>query len=132
VYLFVKRSLPVPELEVLDAPDTTFSCDQRPVSTTAPQALTFLNGDFINQQARHFASRLEREAGADRTAQVRHAFALALCRLPRPEEERAALAFLQRQQTQIETEAQAGDARRKALEGFCLVLLNTNEFVYPN
>jgi hypothetical protein len=132
VYLFVKRSLPVPELEVLDAPDTTFSCDQRPISTTAPQALTFLNGDFINQQARHFAARLEREAGTDATAQVRQAFALALCRPPRPEEEQAALAFLARQQTQIETEAQAGDARRKALEGFSLVLLNTNEFVYPN
>jgi hypothetical protein len=132
VYLFVKRSLPVPELEVLDTPDTTFSCEQRPISTTAPQALTFLNGDFINQQARHFATRLEREAGADPTAQVRHAFRLALCRPPRPEEEQAALTFLVRQQKQIETEGQSGDAGRKALEGFCLVLLNTNEFVYPN
>jgi hypothetical protein len=134
VYLFVKRSLPVPELEVLDTPDTTFSCEQRPVSTTAPQALTFLNGDFINQQARHFATRLEREAGADATARVRHAFTLALCRPPRPEEEQAALTFLERQQTQIEAEgrAPADVSRRKALEGFCLVLLNTNEFVYPN
>src|SRR5262249_29806581 len=94
VYIFVKRSLPVPELEVLDTPDTTFSCEQRPVSTTAPQALTFLNGDFINQQARHFAARLERDAGADAMAQRRPPFTLALRRPRRAEEEQAALAFL--------------------------------------
>jgi hypothetical protein len=132
VYLFVKRSLPVPELEVLDTPDTTFSCEQRPISTTAPQALTFLNGDFINQQARYFAARLEREAGSEANAQVRQAFVLGLCRPPKPEEERAALTFLARQQRQIEAEGLPGDAQKKALEAFCLVLLNTNEFVYPN
>jgi hypothetical protein len=63
---------------------------------------------------------------------VRHAFTLVLCRPPRSEEEQAALAFLARQQRQIESESPTGDARWKALEGFCLVLLNTNEFVYPN
>ena len=35
---------------------------RRPVSTTAPQALTFLNGAFMRQQARHFADRLHKEA----------------------------------------------------------------------
>ena len=102
VYIFVKRVLAVPELELLDAPDTTSSCEQRPVSTTAPQALTFLNGDFINQQARHFAARLRREAGNDARAQVERAFELALCRPPRPEELRAATDFLAGQERQIE------------------------------
>jgi len=65
---------------------------------------------------------------------LRQAFELTVCRLPRPEEERAALAFLARQQAQVEADApaRAGDARRKALQAFCLVLLNTNEFVYPD
>jgi hypothetical protein len=114
VYIFVKRSLAVPELELLDAPDTTSSCEARPVSTTAPQALTFLNGAFANEQARHFATRLRREAGGDAAAQVRLAFELALCRPPRDAEMKASVAFL----------------RRESLEAFCLVVLNLNEFVY--
>jgi hypothetical protein len=130
VYIFVKRSLAVPELEVLDAPDTASSCEQRPVSTIAPQALTFLNGEFINQQARQFAARLCREAGDDPAAQVRQAFELALCRPPRPHELRATLTFLTVQESQIEKEAKGSDARPRALAALCLVLLNTNEFVY--
>ena len=63
IYIFAKRSLAVPELELLDAPDTTSSCERRIVSTTGPQALTFLNGAFIHEQARHFAARLVAEAG---------------------------------------------------------------------
>src|SRR5262249_17065317 len=54
VYIFVKRVLAVPELELLDAPNTAESFEQRRVSTTAPQALTFLNGEFVHRQARHF------------------------------------------------------------------------------
>jgi hypothetical protein len=134
IYIFVKRVLAVPELELLDTPDTTSSCEQRPVSTTAPQALTFLNGDFMHQQARHFADRLEREAGGDVRAQVQHAFELALCRPPRAEELQAAVDFIAQQQHQIEADAAKAKApcepRRLALQAFCLVLLNLNEFVY--
>jgi hypothetical protein len=137
IYIFVKRVLAVPELELLDAPDTTSSCEQRPVSTTAPQALTFLNGEFILQQAGHFADRLLREAGADPGAQVRRAFELALGRTPGPRETQLSLDFLAAQRRQIEADAaaakqSAGDSRRRALRGFCLVILNTNEFVYLN
>jgi hypothetical protein len=135
IYVFCKRSLAVPELELLDTPDTTSSCEQRPLSTTAPQALTFLNGAFVQEQAAHWAARLRREAGDDAATQVRHAFVLALCRPPRPDELRLALDFLSRQQRQIESDAHsrgqsAGDARQKALAAFCAVLLNTNEFFY--
>src|SRR5262249_52453807 len=134
-YIFVKRVLAVPELELLDAPDTTCSCEQRPVSTTAPQALTFLNGAFTHEQARHFAARLRRDAGDDPNSQLERAFPRALFPPPRPEEMRLTLDFLTAQQRQIEADArranrEAVDARHGALEAFCLVLLNTNEFVY--
>jgi hypothetical protein len=137
IYVFVKRVLGVPELELLDTPDTTFSCEQRPISTTGPQALTYLNGEFIQQQAQYFAARLEREAGRDAGAQVRRAFELALCRPPRPEEVQAGLDFLKQQQSQIQADMpkdkkNAPDAPRKALEALCLVILNTNEFAYVN
>jgi hypothetical protein len=137
VYIFVKRVLAVPELELLDSPDTTSSCEQRPVSTTAPQALTFLNGDFMREQARSFAARLVREAGTDAAAQVRRAFELALNRKAQAEELELALDFLREQKRQISADAADGgpavpDPGQRALEGFCLVLLNTNEFVYLN
>jgi hypothetical protein len=137
IYIFSKRSLAVPELEVLDAPDTTSSCEQRPVSTIAPQALTFLNGEWINQQARYFAARLAREAGDDPGAQIGRAFELALCRPPTPAELNAARSFLETQARQIEADRraagkEAGDTRRQALESFCLVMLNANDFAYLN
>ena len=137
VYIFAKRSLGVPELELLDTPDTTGSCERRIVSTTGPQALTFLNGAFVHQQAGYFASRLAGEAGLAANNQVERAFALALGRPPRADEMRAALEFLDKQERQIRADAagketRAVDARRKALEAFCLVILNMNEFVYNN
>jgi hypothetical protein len=135
IYIFVKRGLAVPELDLLDAPDTTSSCEARMVSTTGPQALTFLNGEFANEQARAFAGRLQKEAGDAAKAQVQRAFALALCRPATDAEIDGSIEFLDKQQRQIKADAKSakrdvGDARRKALEAFCLVLLNTNEFVY--
>jgi hypothetical protein len=137
VYIFVKRSLAVPELDLLDMPDTTSSCDHRPVSTTGPQALTFMNGEFMRQQARHFADRLQGEAGQDEALQVDIAFALTLCRPPRAAERQGAVDFLKLQRVQIESDARRlkrdnRNARRQALEALCLVLLNTNEFAYAN
>jgi hypothetical protein len=136
VYVFVKRVLGVPELELLDTPDTTFSCDQRPVSTTGPQALTFLNGEFIQQQARYFADRLIREAGNDPVAQIKRAFELALCRPPRPEEVRTSLNFLAQQgrlvEANTEIKKESNQNQPSALAAFCLVILNTNEFVFVN
>ena len=137
VYIFAKRSLGVPEIDLLDAPDTTSSCEQRIVSTTGPQALAFLNGAFIHEQSRHFAARLVAEAGARPENQVDRAFALALGRPPRPDESRASVQFLEKQEQQIKLEttgerARITDAKRKALEAFCLVVLNANELVYSN
>jgi hypothetical protein len=141
IYIFAKRCLAVPELELLDVPDNTSSCERRMVSTTGPQALTFLNGAFIQEQARHFASRLVAEAGQAPKDQVDRAFALAIGRPPRPEESRAAVDFLDKQERQVQADAVNGnaragleprEARQKALEAFCLVILNINEFVYYN
>jgi hypothetical protein len=113
VYIFSKRSLAVPELELLDAPDTTTSCEQRTVSTTGPQALTFLNGEFTRKQAAAFASRVRGQA-SDPREQVALAYRLAFGRKAAAEEIRAGAAFLARQ----------------SLESFCLVVLNSNEFFY--
>ena len=115
IYAFIKRGLVVPMLETLDLADTVSSCPQRQVTTVAPQALSLFNGDFVNQQAKHFAARLKREAGDDSAKQITLAWRLALCREPSTAELAQMRAFL----------------HTESLEQACRVILNLNEFVYP-
>jgi len=46
----------VPFLETFDAPVFNSSCERRRTSVTALQALAMYDSDFVNQEARHFAS----------------------------------------------------------------------------
>jgi hypothetical protein len=96
------------------------------VTTTAPQALTLFNGDFVNRQAAHLAERLNREAGPDLAQQVERAYRLTLCRLPTTAERETAVEFLRREGTG------AANAKGQALRQLCRVILNLNEFVYPD
>jgi hypothetical protein len=118
IYAFIKRGLVIPMLEVLDLGDTVNSCPKRLVTTVAPQALTLFNGEFVNEQARHFAKRLRTEAGPESRRQIDLAWRLALCRPPTEKEIAAMLS--------------ACDAEGSALEQICRVILNLNEFVYPD
>lgn len=122
VYIFQKRAIPFPDLTLLGVPDSSVSCAKRAVSTTPVQSLLLLNGKFADSHAKLLAERLRREAGADRAAQVRFAFSLVLCRLPLDHEQRAAMEFLS------DDDRPANDG----LAALCLVLMNTNEFVYRN
>ena len=120
VYAFIKRSLLVPMLEVLDLCDTTQTSPSRAVTTVPTQALTLLNGDFAVRQARHFANRLRAEAGEELNAQIDLAYRLALSREPADHERAAMRAF---------HEHQPAD---EALTQMCRVVFNLNEFVYPD
>jgi hypothetical protein len=138
VYAFVKRSLVVPMLEVLDLCDTTRSAERRNITSVPTQALTLLNGDESNRQAQHLAARLTREAGSDRSRQIDRAFDLALCRQPSADESRDLLAFLDRETQRAQTASDQSTAQntttaeRRALELVCRAIFNLNEFVYPD
>jgi hypothetical protein len=139
VYAFIKRSMVVPMLEVLDLCDTTRTSAKRSVTTVAPQALTLLNGDFVNRQAKLFARRLKLEAGHDPEKQIEKAYFLALCRPPSAGEKAAMLKFLKREADSLVNEISGQDrtsgrrnAEEKALEQMCRVIFNLNEFVYSD
>jgi hypothetical protein len=139
VYAFIKRSMVVPMLEVLDLCDTTRTSAKRSVTTVAPQALTLINGDFVNRQAGHFARRLELEVGPDPQNQIERAYLLALCRLPTEKEKVATIQFLKQEVDNLLKENSGPDrmmvqkkAKEKALEQMCRVIFNLNEFVYPD
>lgn len=114
IYIYRKRGLPFPLLDVFDLPNQNISCGARNVTTVPTQALTLMNDEFIVRQAQLFANRLEEAAPADPRKQVELAYRLALSRVPEAEERKLALEFL---------------ARHK-LADFAHVLLNLNEFLY--
>jgi uncharacterized protein DUF1553 len=129
----------VPMFEVLDLCDTVHSSPQRSVTTVAPQALTLFNGEFVNEQARHFAARLRKEVGADPKQQIERAYRMALCRAPTRAESVAMLGFLATQTERSTVGAATSDigssrvnASHAALEQMCRVILNLNEFAYPD
>jgi hypothetical protein len=112
IYAYVKRTLLVPMMEVLDLCDTTQSTDQRSVTHIAPQALTLYNGRLVNEQAEVLARRLVREGGNDVERQVERAYRLTLARPPRPEERHAVLTFLQAETEAARAESVSGEVVR--------------------
>jgi hypothetical protein len=97
VYLFQRRALTYPLMEVFDAAPMSQSCAARAQTTVAPQALALFNGEFTRECAAHFANRVKAEAGSDAARQIARAFEIAFTRVPNPVEQAASLAFLESQ-----------------------------------
>jgi len=116
VYVFQKRSIPLPMLDIFDKPDSVSSCARRNRSTIAPQALIMMNNAFVGLEAEKFAARLKELAGDQPEAQVDRAFVLALSRHPSQTEAERAAAFIK--------------AAPEGLVDFCKAIFNLNEFVY--
>ncbi len=124
VYVHIKRSLLVPILSHHDQADTDSSCPVRHTTTVPTQALGMLNGEFTNEQATAMAGRLRREAPAGLEAQVRRAIRLTSGREPSAHEVRKDLDFIR----DLRSNANLGE--EDALRYYCLMMLNTNEFIY--
>ena len=105
VYIFVKRSVLLPLIEVFDCPATTVSSPVRSVSTVSPQALALLNNEMVLEQAGYFAERVSQDKDP-----VGRAFELALARQP--------------------TDQERAWSKSLSLKELCHALFNVNEFVY--
>ncbi len=144
VYVFVRRNTPYPMLDAFDFPDTHESCSMRNRTTTAPQALSLLNGEEPAQWARAFAGRVLEAAGAEPSKQVEAAYRLAYSRAPSPAEKDTAVTFFDRQAQIIAAQLEQGQdasvpdrvpsgisvAQAASLVDYCLMLLNSNEFAF--
>jgi hypothetical protein len=119
-----KRSLLVPILAQFDQADTDASCPVRFTTTVPTQALGLLNDDFSNEQAKLFAERLRKEFPDSLQAQVQKAVRLTTGRNPAAAEVTKDITFIRNLQQQNNlTEADA-------LRWYCLLALNSNEFMY--
>ncbi len=114
VYVYRKRGLPYPLLDIFDLPNQNLSCGARNVSTVPTQALALMNDGFVLNQAHLFANRVEEAAHGDKPAEVELAYQLALSRPPDAKEKQLALEFLQ----------------SRKLVDLTDVLFNLNEFLY--
>lgn len=124
VYVHMKRSLMLPILADFDIADSDTSCAARFTTTQPTQALAMLNGHFLNEQAIRFSNRLRQEAPDDTRQQVALGYRLALNRSPDEELVDRGLALIGG------LKSRHGLTAEKALEQFCLMTLNLNEFIY--
>ncbi|MDX1979961.1 MAG: DUF1549 and DUF1553 domain-containing protein [Bryobacteraceae bacterium] len=146
IYTFLRRNSLYPILEAFDLPDTHLSCGRRSATTTAPQALTYLNSEQGMEWARGFAGRVLEQAGPDRGKQVETAYRLAYSRSPGGKEKDIALSFFAQHESIVAGRAAAGGklaapenlpasvsrVEAAALVDFCHALMNSSEFVYVN
>jgi len=113
IYRFIVRTTPHQFMSTLDCPDPANLTPARVNTTTALQALTLSNNDFMLQQAQHLVTRIENETDS-REAAIRRAFALTF----------------QRDATAAELQAATSLVTEQGLFALCRMIINSNEFVY--
>ena len=112
IYIFQRRSLPLPMMASFDALPFSESCERRSATTTALQALSMMNGYLVHEEADRLAEKIQSEVGDDPNRQIERAFETILSRPP-DEEELNRFARLE-----------------GSLDVVCRVLFNSNEFLY--
>ncbi|MCB1210902.1 MAG: DUF1549 domain-containing protein [Verrucomicrobiales bacterium] len=122
VYIYVKRQLLMPSMELFDAPTTTDSCALRLQSTVPTQALVLMNDEFVEDQAGFLADRAQTEAGGEISQVVDRLFQLTLGRAVDSKRRGEAMSFV--------SERESVSSRQEALTDLAHVLLNSSEFVY--
>ncbi len=113
IYRFIVRTTPHQFMSTLDCPDPANLTPARVQTTTALQALTLTNNEFMLQQSRYLSERIEGEI-AESSARITRAFELCVQRKPTASEQSAALALV----------------KEHGMSALCRMLLNANEFVY--
>jgi hypothetical protein len=131
LYIFARRNLRFPFLEVFDAPDSNLSCPERGRSTTAPQALTLLNSDEVMAAAKATALRIGTETPTPDVS-VERAFRLTLGRSPTAKERELTKHFFADCKRREDSRLKNPEfiLSPATLEEFCRALFNLNAFAY--
>jgi hypothetical protein len=141
IFLLHRRSQPVTVLETFDLPRMTTNCLKRRTSNVVSQALLLLNSGFTDRRAAQLAEQIAHEAGDDRRKQIALATRRVLGRSPTDEELHLGLKFLESQSESYGQNASAIATPKVtslisfaevngALVDYCLVLMNSAEFLY--
>ena len=109
-------------LRLFDFPDANVTADRRTTTTVPQQQLFVLNSDFIVNQAKAFASRIEKAGGTTDEAFVKQAYRLAFSRVPSESELSLGQAFLK-------AKPDAADKLTRQQQ-YAQILLASNELMY--
>jgi len=120
VYIYSKRQLLMPLMELFDAPTTTDSCPVRSHSVVPTQSLVLMNDPFVESQARFLAERVMRQA--DRDQHIQLMFQIAFGREPLAEQLERSLNFVRKRE-------EVSD-RLSALTDLAHVIFNSSEFIH--
>ena len=130
VYIYVKRQLLMPMMELFDAPTTTDSCAERLTSVVPTQALVLMNDEFVEDHSGFLAQRAVAESGGEVPKAIERMHLLALARVPTAERLKQATAFVTTREAGYAAEANAtATPRHRALTDLAHVLFNSSEFI---
>jgi mono/diheme cytochrome c family protein len=130
VYIYVKRQLLMPMMELFDAPATTDSCARRTESVVPTQALVLMNDEFVEDQAGFLAERAA-QGGDDPSTIIGRMYVLAMSRPPGDTRLHQALAFVEsREKSYRDEKSPPAQSRHRALTDLAHVLFNSSEFIH--
>lgn len=136
LYMLQIRSLQNPLIKVFDGANMDKSCPVRGVTSVTPQVFALFNSKFLREQSQFLATRIQDECENDIAMQVNRTYQVALQRDPSEIELKKCTAFLRREDSEptagpcTESIASSGESPRGTLTDLCLVLLNSNEFLF--
>ena len=123
VYIHVKRSLLTPLLAAFDLPEPDRACEARFATLQPGQALSMLNSSFIHEQAARLAESID-ASELDNSETVRRSVQTVLSRDASDEEVRAGCELIS------DLETKHGIDRQRAVQLYCLTVMNWNEFMF--
>jgi len=142
LYVYMKRTMPYPQLATFDAPDSFTACSRREHSTTPLQALTLLNDPVFFEAAQALGVRVLREKQGSLEERIDYAFRLCLSRSPDRDESRRLIQYYQMRKMALERDPKLVDLlfspegiegidRTEAAcwAGVSSILLNLEEFI---
>lgn len=127
IYLTVKRSRPIPMLQMFDAPEAIQSIAVRPSTTVATQALALMNSPFVRQRAEKLAAAIRPKTPELLDKAIEDAYRHTLSRRPTDKESEQMLRFVR---SQMDSYGKMPRAMDLALTDVCQVLMCANEFVF--
>jgi hypothetical protein len=127
IYLTVKRSRPIPMLQLFDAPEAIQSIALRPSTTVATQALALMNSPFVRQRAEKLAAKVRPKSVETLPAAIDEAYRHTLSRRPTAKESEQMILFVRGQMDSYGPMPRSLDL---ALTDVCQVLMGATEFVF--
>ncbi len=123
VYTYTKRSLVLPFIEGMDGPTTDTSCSVRFVTTQPTQSLTMLNSEFLRQASKDFVANVKSKGLKSNKEQIKYVWNQVTGRHASDKTIQEGLSF-------FEEFMKSGASHDLALQQYCLIALNLNEFIY--